>query len=353
MRIGLIGRADNRGIGIQTWEFHRHMPVERTLVVMMNESGWPEDAGRFGPNSTFVDSNLSTRRDQRGMDEKPVRRFLDGLDVVFAVETVYDWRFITWAHEADCKVVLQGNPEFYVHHQYDFPQPDRWVWPTDWLHGRLAEHLPPEQLQVIPVPVVERPPTAADPDDDTLKVLCVVGRPAHGDRQGAREFIEAVGSIREYVDVTITSQDGALPHQLRHRNNVSVDIRSVSVDDRWELYRDQHVLVSPRKYGGLHLPALEATACGLTTIMPSCPPNDEWPGPRVQARKGPMLRTPFGSIPTHSVHPLDIASMIDRLAKNRDVLAEEMERARWWAETNSWADLGPRLYMPLFEDVCS
>lgn len=352
-KIGLIGRADNRGIGMQTWEFYRHMPVERTLCVMMNEPGWAEDAGRFGTNVTFVDSNLSTRRDQRGLDEKRVREFLDGLDVVFAVETVYDWRFIDWAHDQGVKVVVQGNPEFFVHPHHPFPHPDRWVWPTDWMHDRLAEHLPPEQLGLLPVPCVERSLTAAPYDLDELNVLVVVGRSAHGDRQGTREMVEAISSLREYVNVTITTQDGHLPHQLRYRKNVTVQTQLASVDDRWELYRYQHVLVSPRKYGGLHLPALEAMACGLTVMMPDCSPNDLWPGPRIKARKGTSLRTPFGPTPTFGVHPLDVAAAIDRLAKHREILRDEMESARWYAEQNCWAELGERLYIPLFEEVCS
>ena len=33
MKLGLIARADNTGLGMQTWEFYRAMKPEKTLVV--------------------------------------------------------------------------------------------------------------------------------------------------------------------------------------------------------------------------------------------------------------------------------------------------------------------------------
>ena len=352
MKIGLIGRCDNRGIGVQTWEFHRHMPVDRTLAVLMNDPEFPDDTSRFGRDVVHVDCNLSTRRNERGLDEAKVRKFLDGLDVVFAVETVYDWRLIDWAHEMGVKVVVQGNPEFYCHHHYGFQQPDRWVWPTHWMIPELGEHLPDEQLDVIEVPTVQRPITAAVPHEDELRVLHVVGKKAAGDRAGSREFIESLASLRGRVHVTITAQDGlglAIP---RTRPSVTVEVKP-HTDDRWELYENQHVLVSPRKYGGLHLPALEAMACGLVVMMPDCSPNEAWPGPRIKARKGMKVRTPFGNIQTHGVHPMDIAQQVDRLDRNRTTLADIQDDSIGWADWHSWAALADRVYMPLFEQVCS
>ncbi len=353
MKIGLIGRADDRGIGIQTWEFHRHMPVHSTLVVLTNDRAFPEDPARFGSDVVHVDSNLSTKRDQRGLDERKVRRWLQPLDVVFAVETVYDWRLIDWAHDAGVKVVIQGNPEFYCHHQYGFPQPDRWVWPTGWMLDELGEHLPPEQLDVLPVPTVDRPSTAADPEDDALRVLHVVGRPAAGDRQGTLEFVDALASIRGRVHVTLTSQEGGLPSTQRLGRDVTCDVISTSQADRWELYRNQHILVSPRKYGGLHLPGLEAMASGLALVMPDCSPNGMWPGRRMKTRKGQRVRTPFGGIQMAAVHPFDIARQIDIYARDRAALSADMAEAKRWADFNTWEAHAEYSYMPLFEEVLS
>lgn len=348
MRLGLIGRADSRGIAYQTAEFARHMDVARTLVVRMNDPNWPDEPGRFAGEVLAVDSNLSRNLDRRGLDEDACRRFLDGLDVVFAVETLYDWRFADWAREMGVRTVVQGNPEFYAHHSNPhWSWPDEWTWPTDWLVDLLPAG------EILPVPVVERDVVAPSPDSERLHVLHVVGKQAAGDRNGTLEFIEAVASIRQKVKVTIVTQESRLPRRPKTPRNVELVVRAGGVKDRWEMYADQHVLVLPRKYGGLCLPVLEAMACGAVALMPDCSPNEMWPGPRVPARKGRIQISPFGKIQTFGTHPIDIARAIDRLAQHRDQLAQQMDAAQQWAQWNSWAELAPRLYTPYLEGVAA
>lgn len=347
MRLGLIGRADNRGIGIQTWEFWANMGQPRTLCVLMNEPGWPEDTGRFGTDVTFVDSNLSPRLHERGLNERRCRQWLQGLDVVFAVETVYDWNLIDWAHQAGAKVVVQLNPEFTCHHHNpDWQQPDLWVNPTTWMRDELMS-LGPYGDTILPVPCSTPKPVAADPYDGPLRVLHVVGKAAAHDRAGTSDVVEAIAALREEVHVTIVTQEQEIPFRIRHAHNVTVDVKLNGVADRWDMYENQHLLVSPRRYGGLHLPGLEAMSRGLAVMMPNCSPNDMWPGPRIPARKGTTFRCPFGRIPTFSVHPIDLARAIDLLAREREMLADEMSCALDWAELNCWDELRDRLYEPL------
>lgn len=346
MNLGIIARCDNRGIAYQTLEMVRHLNPDRVLCVTMDDPAWPEDPSRFaGHDTTFISSNLSQNLRKRGLDEAKCRKWLDDLDVVLAVETVYDWRFIDWAADADVRVIVQGNPEFAAHHNNpDWSHPE-WVWPTPWLIDELAAHGYGDTI--LPVPTVKREPTAADPDEGPLRVLHVVGKPAAGDRQGSGEFFQAIPSFRGPMHVTVVTQDRRLNRQVRLSHGVTLDIVTGGVDDRWDLYRDQHLVVLPRKYGGLCLPALEAMACGCAVVMPDCSPNDIWPGPRITGRKGPTQRSPFGKIQMTGVHPLDIASTVNRLNRDREALSDEMGEAAWWADLNSWGELGPRLYEPL------
>lgn len=158
------------------------------------------------------------------------------------------------------------------------------------------------------------------------------------------EFIEAIRSLRARVHVTITSQDGVFPRVIQHGRNVTVDAYPNGFADRWDMYRNQHLVVLPRKYGGLCIPALEAMACGVAVMMPDCSPNATWPGPRVPSRRGRRHRTPYGAVQMFTVHPLQMAQHIDRLANNREMIADEMELAWDWANLNAWDDLGPMLY---------
>ena len=351
VKLGLIGRTDARGIAWQTHDFWRHMQPDKVLAVQMNDPGWPEDFGRFGDKGvTFVDSNLSTDLTKRGLDESKCRKFLEGLDVVFAVETVYDWRLIDWAHDAGAKVVIQGNPEFAAHHRHpDWQHPDAWAWPTPWLRDELVE-LGYGNTD-LPVPVEERDFTAADPEDDTLRIVHVVGKMAANDRNGTLEFIEAVAALRQRVDVRIVTQDATVPRKIRHHQNVDVEVITGGVADRWDLYEGMHMLVLPRKYAGLCLPAQEAMGCGLAVMMTDCSPNEIWPGPRIKARKGRIQRSPFGKIQTYGTHPIDIAQLIDRYARDRDRLIADMDEAQTWALNNNWTELKPRLYDPFLEGL--
>ena len=80
MRLGMIARADNSGLGIQTYEFARHMKPQKTLVI---------NVGHLA--NTTSHCNKSTHLDRfpgsivhRGWEPsaKTIATFLDGLDVV-------------------------------------------------------------------------------------------------------------------------------------------------------------------------------------------------------------------------------------------------------------------------------
>lgn len=345
MKVGLIARADDRGIAWQTYEFFRHMKPDKTMVVYLNDPAWPEDSGRFVGDTIYPISVdvLGLRKFE--FPEKTVRKFLDGLDVVFAVETFYDWRICDWAREMGVRTIVQGNPEFYTHHvEPGRPEPDQWVWPTYWMTE--GDALP--DGEIIAVPTVERPTTAAEPDDEITRVLHAAGHAAAADRNGTLDFTEAVMSIRSRAHVTIVGQDSWLPEIRRVPPNVTIEINSKGVEDRWDLYRNQHLVVLPRRYGGLCLPALEAMASGCAILMPNCPPNDTWPGPRVRARAGRLHRTPFGLIQTYATHPTELAQHIDRF-RDTEYRRTKMGEALAWAQNNTWADLGPMIYRPLLE----
>lgn len=340
-RLGLIGRVDNRGIGYQTESYWHGLGQPRTLAVTMGD-GWPDDIGRFGYDDVlFVESNLSPRLNERVLDEETCRKFLDGLDVVLAVETVYEWEFCNWAREMSVKTVVVGNPEMYGHERFEFPHPDVWAWPTTWLADRLPEG------PLLPVPCDDREAVNASAETNELRIVHTAGRQAAGDRNGTAEFIEALRMVEELVYVLIVTQDERLPNQLRHRRNVEVDVVMGGMDDRWEMYQGMHALVLPRKYGGLCLPTLEAMACGLTPMMSNQSPNEYWPGPRIRARMGRNVYTPAGRVPTQECNPMDIAKAIDELARDRDRLRDEMVVAKEWADAHTWDVLRP-LYWKVF-----
>jgi hypothetical protein len=327
MRIGLLARCDNRGIAFQTHEFYRHMKPAQTLVLCLSDPLWPEDTSRY--NHLGVDF-VSVGPD-RIIDERKAKKLLRGVDVVFAVETLMDWRIADWAREMGVRTVVQGNPEFYAPDRYDYSPPDLWAWPTNWMVDQLPEGI------ILPVPTPDDcMVVAAHPQEGPLKVLHVAGHAAAGDRNGTINFMESLQFISQQVVVTVVGQDHWLPRASRLPKNVELYTLPDGVENRWLMYSDQHVVVLPRKYGGLCLPAQEACRVGCAVVMPNCIPNDTWPGPRIPARKGRLHRAPSGRIQTYDVDPHRIALQIDTYAKNRDVLMEDMIEAHIWGMTNTW-----------------
>ena len=83
MRIGLIARADSRGLGIQTKAFHDNMHPAKTLVVCA--SATKDISAQPLPIRTdwYPDA-----RAIRGLPGAPdLDRFLDGVDAVYTAET--------------------------------------------------------------------------------------------------------------------------------------------------------------------------------------------------------------------------------------------------------------------------
>lgn len=340
MTLGLVARADQRGIGIMTAEFHKHMKPDKVLII--DHGQWPQNFEQYDCNwIATAPLDLKTL----GLHETTCRMFLEGLDVVYCVETLYDWRFKQWAEDAGCRVVIHGMPELYStrDHANGRPQPDQWLWPTYWL---VDDGIIPRGA-VLPVPFADRLLTVAKPDLRPLRVLHTAGVRAHEDRNGTLTFIEALKYVTEPVIATIITQDTGLPGSLpRYREHVDVNIVTGGLPDRWGMYVNQHVLVLPRKYGGLCLPAQEAMACGLAVTMPDCSPNTDWPIAAIPVSFMQQTLTPYGHVPSAVVTARSVARKIDQLAADRDYLADRMCAADTWANLNTWAD-----WRPVYEEA--
>jgi len=324
---GLVARADERGLGRMTHELYRALHPDRTLVVRepgAEAKGFPAQLDRY-PGAAVVTY-------EGGLAEAACREFLAGLDVVYLAETAYDPRFYGWASEAGCATVLAVMPEFY--NQAEPPPADAlWV-PTPW----RMEHLP-AHTQLVPVPVADdRFPFTVPERDGPLRVLHVAGHRAAADRNGTTLLLQALRSVRQPMRVRMLTQDRLLPRASVPRH-VDLDCEPGGRADYWTLYEDADVLVLPRRYGGLCLPAQEAMASGLAVVMSDCAPNDWWPTLRVPVRSSGSLRTAAGELRLHSAMPRELALSLDRLAVDGEALRTQQEASLAWAEAHRWSAL--------------
>lgn len=275
--------------------------------------------------------------DGQQLPEAEMRAWLDGLDVVYSAETLYDWRLADWAREAGARTVVHVNPEFYRHAREDHPHSDALWAPTPW---RL-EHLPPE-TPVVPMPVaLDRFEAMLPPEGGPLRVLHVVGRRAMADRNGTRALYRALRMLRVPVKVRVVTQDARLMPPPR---TPWVDAKVVvgGVPDYWALYEEAQVLVLPRRYGGLSLPAQEAMAAGLAVVMTDCAPQATfWPVLTVACDQRGAVQAPAGDIPLYDANPTVLAALLTRLAEDETLLRSAQHAGLGWASAHSWDALRP------------
>lgn len=126
---------------------------------------------------------------------------------------------------------------------------------------------------------------------------------------------------------------------MRPRRDIrNLELRTQPPANYWDLYEGQGVLLQPRRYGGLCLPAIEAAGAGLALVMPDVCPNRTWPIEPVAVHQAPELILQSLRV---DVWDMDISHGIEALQRVLDDLPERQRQSREWAEANSWQQLRP------------
>lgn len=328
---GLVARADNRGLGIQTWEFYRHMHPERTLIVEMGKhTPYTEYMGRYNG-----DARVAVNNDGR-LDDDALEWFLTGLDSFYTAETPYDYRLFALAKQRNIKSVLHINYEFLRYlDDHNLPEPTLFIAPSPWNLHNLPFYVPH-----VPVPVDrERLPYVQRTEAKTF--LHVAGHPATSDRNGTRLLLEAIPFIKSDVRIIIRSQRERPQVQSK---NVDVQVVNGDIENYWDLYQGADVLVQPRRYGGLSLPMQEAQSCGMPVISLDVLPQKSFL-PHDGLVSGWLtrhIRTQCGLVEVYACDPRSLAKKIDEFARSPDLVARLSNEADKYASTISWEHLKHR-----------
>lgn len=344
MKLGLIARADNRGLGVQLWEAYRHLSPAKTMVIdCPSKAPLPLHLERF-PGATVV-HGFPTAAD--------CREFLTDLDVVYTAETPYNPELFSEAALMGVKTVLHFNFEFLAHLQNpSLPAPTLFAAPSMWRY----QDVPFTNKTFLPVPIAcDRFADVWRPSTPTAhQFLHIVGRPAVGDRNGTADLLGALPYVRSPITMTIRCQDPAyVPSLLNMRGvpaNVELVIVSADIPNYWDAYTGADVLVMPRRFGGLCLPVNEALGAGMPVIMPAIEPNHwlpaDWLVPATKSGSF-MAKT---RIDLHTTDPRALAERIDRFATDRAFYAESQTIATDLAKRNSWEALLPE-YQRVFASL--
>lgn len=326
----MLVRADHRGLGVQSREFHRHLKPDVTVCVDMGVLTPYEQHFDYYPDAVIAHLDKGKLH--------PYQDVLDALsscDVVLSHETFYDYELVEDLRKAGVRTAVQANWEFFRWHvDPELGRPDLFISPSTWMLDRW-----PDPTIYLPTPVAtDRLKFQHRSEAKTF--LHVAGHRAMQDRNGTRLVMQAARFIRSGAQLKVRSQSRL------GRSLVGPDRCEVLVDDianYWEVYEGADVLVVPRRFGGQSLVYNEALACGMPVIALNCEPHNRFLPHEalVRPRRRRTIFVQSGQVEWFDASPREIAAKIDELANDPALVSRLSEQAAEWTERHSWDALLP------------
>ncbi|MBK9272798.1 MAG: glycosyltransferase family 4 protein [Saprospiraceae bacterium] len=295
VRIGFLGaRCDNGGLGIESKYFIKHINPEKIMVVVVgNHKAFPD---RF-PNATIV-KGIPT--------DKQIEDFVKDIDVLFCIETPYNWNAFRIARKHGVKTVMRINYEW-----LPFPTPsvpDVMINPVDWYMHELPENAVylkfPVDRSVIPFKKRKKAKT----------FLHIVGHGGGYGRNGTQELLKAIPMVKSDVRFIIYSQVN-----VEKIDDDRIEWRIGNYMNEGELFNDGDVFLFPRKYAGQALSMNEAMASGMAIMMTDMKPQNKILPKELLISPKEMTEVFINrNIEMAILDPKDIAKKIDEWA-NKDI----------------------------------
>jgi len=321
MRIGLVGRNDDKGLGNLTREFFRRLPVTKVL-------------SRYGravkSGSTGIPADKLLRCDN---PDEVAEEWVRDIDTLFVLEFARYDRLWSVARDRGIYSVLKVNHEF-------LPL---------IMNGGPDLCLCSSSVNLAAVPDNLSGVLISDPVDTeaiTFRPRKIAWTFVHNAGtlgiHGAnctQEVLRAIPLVRNRdVRFIVRSQVRLPAHNRDERTTYQGSVPGVA-----ELYGAGDIFLLPQKFRGTSLPIQEAMAAGMPVLTTDMPPFNEFcqffiKPAEISRLSGLYLER---EVPAYRVTPEAIASAIDLLAGRR-IFAESMA-ARRYAETISWAALGSKL----------
>jgi glycosyltransferase involved in cell wall biosynthesis len=268
MKLGLIVRGDDTGLGNQTRNLTYMLKPDRILYINSKPFNGNEQHFDWYENYTGIQSIGFP-------DNQTIRRFIDGLTHIVTAETFYSYELIRLANRRGIKTFNQVNYEFCDHLRQQLPMPYLWLMPSYWKIEEMTAKF--ENVKYLPPPIFTNDfkrarETNFERDTTYRRFVHIVGKPAEHDRNGTEDVLRALEFCKSDFELVIRSQY-PLPYQINDKR-VTFDIGNKSSADLYQLYEDYDLLIMPRRYGGLCLPMNEALCSALPVLMTDVSPNN-------------------------------------------------------------------------------
>ena len=312
MRLGIIARSDNTGLGNQTMELVKMLNPDKILLI----------------NSQFFNNNKQHPEWYKGYNVIETRKgmpktseiieFLEGLDVVISCETFYHLELVDRAKKQGIKTILQYNYELFGNLAHpEWTLPDVLLAPSIWNLDLVVQkfgsktkvmHLPPPTDQFL-----FNEARKINLSKDHNRILHIAGKKAAKDRNGTDSILEMIKYSKEDYELVIKSQT---PLNVVCKDS-RVKIEIGNPDNRQDMYTGFDAMVLPRRYAGLCLPMNEALMSALPVFMTDISPNnailpDKW---LIESHKIDEFKTK-SMVNVYNADPNRLAKVIDKYVEN-------------------------------------
>ena len=313
MRLGIIARSDNTGLGNQTRELVNMLNPSKILLI---------DSTPFNKNKQHPEwyQNYNCIKSNGFPSLQNIKMFLKDIDVVLSCETFYDQNFIRYANKYGVKTILQYNYELFGHlANPTLPLPTVLLAPSKW-NIDVIDGMFGNKTKLIHLPPPTDPELFKNVKENNIskshnKILHIGGKKASKDRNGTNTVIDMLRYSKAEYELVIRSQSEIETNVKDSRLKIEIG----NPENREEMYDGFDAMVLPRRYAGLCLPMNEALLSGLPVFMPNISPNNfilplDW---LVRADSIGTIRTKV-RMDLFEAHPKVLADIIDTYMAIKD-----------------------------------
>lgn len=318
MRLGIIARSDNTGLGNQTRELVNMLNPSKILLI----DSTPFNKNKQHPEWYQGYDVLTTNGFPTLMQMKI---FLKEVDIVLSCETFYDQNFIRYANKYGVKTILQYNYELFGHlANPTLPLPTVLLAPSKW-NIDVIDGMFGNKTKLIHLPPPTDPELFKNVKENNMskshnRILHIGGKKASKDRNGTNTVIDMLRYSKAEYELVIRSQSEIETNVKDSRLKIEIG----NPENREEMYDGFDAMVLPRRYAGLCLPMNEALLSGLPVFMTNISPNNfilplEW---LARADSIGTIRTKI-RMDLFEAHPKVLADIIDTYMAIKDKTKEK------------------------------
>ena len=268
MRLGIIVRADNTGLGNQTYELTQMLnPYKIMIIDFTSYNGNQQHFEWYAERDYTICKGFPT--------DDEMNNFLEDIDVLLSCETFYNDNTPTLARAKGVRTYLQYNYELFGNLKAEKRSlADVLISPSPWMIEKVHKRFS-NQAKVIYLPPPTRPELfenalQVNSSKDHKRILHIAGKAAANDRNGTNSVITMMKHSKEDFELVIKSQTPINTERLDSRITVEVD----NVKNRQDMYTGFDAMILPRRYAGLCLPMNEALLSGIPVFMTDISPNN-------------------------------------------------------------------------------